>query len=172
MPVPPDSRALRDIVATFAIPGDFVDATPYGSGHINDTFRAVFNQGGTPVRYLVQRLNPRIFKNPAGLMDNVARICAHARLRLCAEGVADASRRALTLIPCRDGAGFLTDGEGGVWRCYVFVEGASGHDSVENPGQAFQAARGLRRLSTPARGPARRSPGRNHPGFPQHPPAF
>ncbi|MFO1492548.1 MAG: hypothetical protein U1F87_16935 [Kiritimatiellia bacterium] len=80
MPVPPDSRALRDIVATFAIPGDFVDATPYGSGHINDTFRAVFNQGGTPVRYLVQRLNPRIFKNPAGLMDNVARICAHARL--------------------------------------------------------------------------------------------
>ena len=33
------------IAAQFAVYGDFVDAFPYGSGHINDTFCAVFDQG-------------------------------------------------------------------------------------------------------------------------------
>ena len=132
---------LRDISTAFALRGDFVSAAPYGSGHINDTYCTVFNQGGSRVRYLVQRLNARIFQNPAGLMDNVSRICAHAQQRLRAEGVPDASRRALTLIPTRDGLDFHTDDEGGVWRCYIFVEGARGYDSVENAGQAFQAAR-------------------------------
>ena len=52
------------IAAQFAIYGDFVDAFPYGSGHINDTFCAVFDQGACRVRYIIQRVNSYIFKNP------------------------------------------------------------------------------------------------------------
>lgn len=94
---------LRAIAGSFHIPGDFIAAAPYGSGHINDTFAATFRQGGTPVRYILQRINHNVFKQPEALMQNVERVCAHVRAKLEAAGTPDASRRGLTLIPARDG---------------------------------------------------------------------
>jgi hypothetical protein len=41
----------------FAIDGHFAAATPYGSGHINDSYRAIFHDGNRAVDYLVQRIN-------------------------------------------------------------------------------------------------------------------
>ncbi len=132
---------LRSIASAFQIWGDFVSAEPYGSGHINDTYALTFDQGGAGVRYLLQRVNHIIFTDVPGLMDNVARVCAHAQTRLAADGCPDASRRALTLIPTRDGAAFYLDATGNHWRVYIFVENATGHDIVESETQAFEAAR-------------------------------
>ncbi len=132
---------VRRITAQFHIHGDFVDAQPYGSGHINDTYCAVFDQGAARVRYIVQRINHNIFKNPLGLMENVSRICRHSQAALRESGAPDATRRAMTLIPARDGQDWLVDAENNVWRTYIFVEGARGYDVIENTGQAFQAAR-------------------------------
>jgi len=138
---PTTTHDLRAISSQFAIYGDFVEASRYGSGHINDTYRAVFDQGASRLHYLFQRVNHTIFKNPHGLMDNVARICAHAQAKLRESGAPDATRRAMTLVPTLDGKQWLTDGEGNVWRCYIFVERARGYDVIENTAQAFQAAR-------------------------------
>lgn len=133
-----DTRALA---AEFALLGDYADAKPYGSGHINDTYCLTLNQGGRPMRYLLQRINHAIFKDPDGLMRNVERVCAHAQAKLRQAGAPDASRRALTLVPTRSGKGWHTDAEGSRWRCYVFVEGATGHDVIREASQARQAAR-------------------------------
>ncbi len=141
MATPSVTFDLRAIASRFAIYGDFVEAARYGSGHINDTFRAVFDQGATRVHYLFQRVNHAIFKNPQGLMDNVARICAHAQDTLKKSGAPDATRRAMTLVPTLDGKQWLADAAGNVWRCYLFVERARGYDVIESTGQAFQAAR-------------------------------
>jgi len=132
---------LRSIVGAFQIWGDFVSAKPYGSGHINDTYAVTFDQGGAAVRYLLQRVNHTIFKDVPALMENVSRVCAHAQARLAATGCPVASRRALTLIPTRDGAAFHRDDASNYWRVYIFVENASGHDIIENEAQAFEAAR-------------------------------
>jgi hypothetical protein len=42
---------LRSVAGHFQICGDFWEAAPYGSGHINDTYAAVFDQAGSPMRY-------------------------------------------------------------------------------------------------------------------------
>ena len=52
--------ALRSFIDAFNLYGEFIGAAPYGSGHINDTYCAQFNQGGTRVRYIVQRINESI----------------------------------------------------------------------------------------------------------------
>jgi Ser/Thr protein kinase RdoA (MazF antagonist) len=132
---------LAQLTSQFALLGDFVSGQPYGSGHINDTFAIEVNQGGRPLRYVLQRINHNIFKNPDGLMQNVARVCRHAQAKLQSEQRSDASRRALTLVPTRQGKDWLVDSQGNRWRCYVFVEGATGHDVVRHADQAFQAAR-------------------------------
>ena len=131
----------RAVARHFALLGDYVSAPPYGSGHINDTFALEMDQGGKSVRYVLQRINHNIFRNPDGLMRNVERVCRHAQAKLAQAGRADASRRALTLVPTRDGRGWYVDPRGNHWRCYVFVERATGHDVIRNADQAFQAAK-------------------------------
>ncbi len=132
---------LKNIMSAFEIYGDFMTAAPYGTGHINDTYKAVFSQAGRPVHYLAQRINTRVFQNPEALMDNVSRICAHLTSRARAENMEDASRRVLHLIPSRDGCSWHRDSEGGYWRCYLFIENATGYDVIENRSQAREAAR-------------------------------
>ena len=132
---------LRQVARSFQIRGDYVSAKPYGSGHINDTYAVVVSRDGTRARYIFQRINNTIFKNIPGLMSNVARVCEHVQASLARKGCDDASRRALTLIPTRDGAPFYQDFDGGYWRVYVFIKGATGYDIIENENQAYEAAR-------------------------------
>jgi hypothetical protein len=122
----------------FAAGGDFLIAQPYGTGHINDTFRVVFAQAGVEVPMILQRINHNIFKNPEALMSNIERVTAHVTAQVADQP--DAARRALTLIPTHDGAPFYRDGEGNWWRMYRFVERTRSYDAVETPRQAYQAA--------------------------------
>jgi hypothetical protein len=133
--------ALKDVACHFAILGDFLEAVPYGNGHINDTFSAVFDQGGTCVRYILQRINDHVFKEPLKLMENVAHVTSHIRARLEAAGVQDTSREVMTLVKSLKDEDYHVDGDGHVWRCYIFVEGAKSYDIIESPAQAFQAAK-------------------------------
>jgi len=135
---------VLSVARGFCIHGEFLGAEPYGSGHINDTYCAVFNQAGTPVRYIFQRINHNIFKNPAALMDNILRVTRHLNGKYA--GQPDESRRAMTLIPARDGAAYHRDADGNYWRAYLFIEKARTYDAVESPRQAFEAAKAFGRF--------------------------
>jgi hypothetical protein len=130
---------LAAVVPYFEIPGEFLSATRYGSGHINDSYCAVFRETDKATRYLVQRINDNIFKNPIGLMHNIERVTAHLSEQVT--GDPDSGRRVLTLISARDGRAWYVDPEGNYWRAYRFIENARSYDSVSSPEQAFQAAR-------------------------------
>ena len=129
---------------SFEIDGEFIEAQPYGSGHINDTYHVFFKNGGAPFCNIVQRINHNIFKNPVALMQNVERVTAHLATIVADEP--DSSRRALRLIPARDGRGWHVDAEGNHWRAYRFIEKASTYDAVESKEQAFQAGRAFGRF--------------------------
>jgi Ser/Thr protein kinase RdoA (MazF antagonist) len=73
-------------------------------------------------------------------MENVARVCAHAHAKLRAAGATDAHRRALRLIPTLKGESWHV-AAGNRWRCYDFIEGATGHDVVRSAAQAEAAAK-------------------------------
>ena len=126
-------------VRQFQIDGEFLSAAPYGSGHINDTYCVVFHRAGAPARYILQRVNGNVFKNPLALMQNIQRVTSHLAARL--EGEPDSGRRVLTLIPAHDGQTWHVDAEGNYWRTYRFIENARTYDAVESTAQAFQAAR-------------------------------
>ncbi|HEY1902588.1 MAG TPA: aminoglycoside phosphotransferase family protein [Terracidiphilus sp.] len=127
------------VAAQFQIEGEFSSVAPYGSGHINDTWCAVFHQACVPVRYILQRINTEIFKDASALMQNIQRVTAHLAGKL--SGEPDSARRVLTLIPASDGRVWLEDAEGGFWRAYRFIEDARTYDAVQSPRQAFQAAK-------------------------------
>ncbi len=124
----------------FNLPGELVEAIPYGSGHINDTFRATCRDAGRETRYILQRINHNIFKNPVALMDNIQRVTEHVRSKWAETSLPDRGRRALTLVKAADGQPLHQDAEGSYWRTYVFVEGASTYDVLQTPAQAREAA--------------------------------
>ena len=135
---------LQTISSQFQIPGDYVSAQPYGSGHINDTFAVTYWQTTGSVRYLFQRINHHVFKNPVALMENIQRVTAHLRAKLA--GQSDLDRRTLTLIPTRTGPPYHRDEAGNYWRAYIFIEQARTYDAVESPQQAFAAAQAFGRF--------------------------
>ena len=126
------------IACQFQIDGEFVGATTYGSGHINDSYRVTFNQSGRPARYLLQRINHSIFKEPVALMENIQRVTSHLASKV--SGKPDRSKLILTLIPAHDGRVWYADADGNYWRTYRFIENAHTFDAVESTDQAFQAA--------------------------------
>lgn len=135
---------FRAVSAAFQIWGDFVSAEPYGSGHINETYQLTLNLAGTPVHYLLQRINSTIFTRPGRVMENILRVTAH--LRATAGADPDASRRTITVVPARDGQPFHRDPDGNWWRLYLFIENARTYDVIESPAQAFEAARAFARF--------------------------
>ena len=134
-------HAVEEIARHFQVPGAFRSAEPYGSGHINDTYRALYDLDGTTVPFIYQRINHDVFKNPVPLMDNVHRVTSHQRTKLEEAGVPDLRRRVLTLIPSGEGKPYWQDGEGNVWRAYVFISEATTFDVPQNPSHASEAAR-------------------------------
>jgi Ser/Thr protein kinase RdoA (MazF antagonist) len=119
--------------------GNFVAATPFGSGHINDTYRVVFDRAGEPMVFILQRINHNIFKDPVAMMDNIQRVTSHLAAK--SAGVPDATRRVITLIPTQDGRFLHVDEDGNYWRAYHFIDRASTYDAVERTEQALQAAK-------------------------------
>jgi Ser/Thr protein kinase RdoA (MazF antagonist) len=135
---------IPSLARNFQIFADFQSAEPYGAGHINDTYAATYNQGGKTVRYIHQRINPNIFKNAAGLMENIYRVTDHLRRKLADQP--DVTRRTLTLVPAKDGRTHYVNPAGECWRTYVFIENARSYDAVESPKQAYEAAKAFGRF--------------------------
>jgi Ser/Thr protein kinase RdoA (MazF antagonist) len=136
---PPNLRAISDL---FDLRADFIDGVPYGSGHINDTYCASFDQAGLrPLRYILQRINTNVFKAPVQLMENIDRVTRHSLERLIEEGHPEARRRTLTCIPAMDGKPYAVDATGNYWRVYPFIEHATGHDEIQTNQQAYEAAK-------------------------------
>lgn len=133
------SEVVSRAAKAFDVPGDLVAIERYGSGHINDSYCAAFDVNGRIARFLVQRINRRIFKQPQLLMENIQRVTDHVAEQIRDDP--DRDRRVLTLIPERDGKLWHVDEEGEFWRAYRFIERAHTYDTVQSPEQAFHAAK-------------------------------
>lgn len=91
-----------------------VDVQPYGNGHINDTYLV------TPQKYILQRINTAIFKNPDELMDNISNVTSFLREKISAAG-GDPDRETLTVIPTKDGKRFFRMDVNNAFRLYLYV---------------------------------------------------
>ncbi len=132
---------LKETAAQFEIPGHFAEAASYGGGHIHDTYLLRFEDSARSARYILQRINTRVFRDPVALMDNLSRICNSQRRELEREGVSDPERRHLRLVATTDDRTHWVDPDAGHWRCFHFQEGTRSLEQVETEHQAHETAR-------------------------------
>jgi Ser/Thr protein kinase RdoA (MazF antagonist) len=131
---------LAKVTSAFDITSTFVSGESYGSGHINDTFQIVTKGTTGNVRYILQRINHNIFKNPVTLMENIQRVTKHITAKVKVRG-GDLIKESMQVVLAKDKKSYHQDAEGNFWRAYVFIEGASTHDILETNEQAYQAAK-------------------------------
>lgn len=137
MPIQP-----LDVLSRFVIHGRITSCERYGNGHINDTYLVRADQAGIAVRYILQRINDRVFPRPGLVMANIAAVLGHIAI---ADPDGDPRGR-LSLIPSRSGEPQVIDAEGAFWRCYPFVEGSRTVEKTSRPEEATATARAFARF--------------------------
>lgn len=104
MPSPPTaSEALRGWPQV----GDCASVEAHQVGHINDTYIV-------DSRFVLQRLNKSVFRDPEAVMRNLSKAVAH-----------EGGRLLVAPIKAEDGRSFAVDSTDDVWRLFPLVEGRS-----------------------------------------------
>ncbi len=130
---------LPHITKNFTFEGEVTSTGLYGNGHINETHLVITVDGaGKERQYILQKINKRVFKDPAGLMGNYALVTEHLRKNILARG-GDALRETLTLVKTVDGKNFFVDDDGEFWRATLFIVDSASFDKVERPEQFYQS---------------------------------
>ena len=101
----------------FCLQGDVTAICPYGEGHINLTLLVTT----TKKRYIMQKMNTRVFTDPDGLMANICGVTEHLKAR----GI-----ETLSVVPTKAGAPYLKGEE--CYRVYDFIENTVTYQKVEN----------------------------------------
>ena len=121
-------QTYANVVNQFDLVGTVTDIQPYGEGHINVTFLVTTTQK----RYILQKMNTKVFPDPVGLMGNICGVTEYLRSR----GV-----ETLHVVPTKNGERFL-HGED-CYRVYDFIEDTVTYQTVSdanifrNSGKAF-----------------------------------
>ncbi len=150
---------LTPIIQQFQFAGELLEATPYGNGHINDTYMLRFagiSNRNPPNCYVLQRINNYVFKQPDKVMENMVLVTQHLRKKILAGG-GDPTRTVMTLIPTQDQQFYYVSLQAETWRAHLFIDQASSYEESEQLEIYYQAAYAfgdfLRQLSdlSPAR---------------------
>ena len=129
----------HSIVKNFAVEGEFVSATPHGSGHINETRLVVTKTDSGEREYVLQRINNNVFKNPTALMENYVGVTSYLRDVIEKTG-GDPTRETLNVIKTKNGENFFLSPDGEYWRMLGFVNNSLCYDKVEKPEQFYMSA--------------------------------
>lgn len=108
----------------------------YGNGHINDTYLV------SMPRYILQRINTSIFRNPGELMENIENVTGFLREKLREAGE-DFERGTLQVVPAKDGGNYYKLDDENVFRVYRFVEGTKTIENSRTPEDLYQAGVGF-----------------------------
>ena len=132
-----EKAELIHIAERFAMEGEIGSIEAHGNGHINDTFLVTCQMAeGKTRRYILQRMNQEVFKNPKELMENVTGVTTFLQNKIRENG-GDPEREALNVILLKDGGSYWQEEDNTFWRVYRFVEGADSLDVVERPEEFY-----------------------------------
>ena len=119
------------IAERFRLEGKPVSCGHLGDGHINNTYLVTTDTGR---KYVLQKVNTEIFRDPDGLMRNIVLVTDYLRAR------DPDPRHTLTLVPAEDGRPYILNERDGLWRVYEFISGGVCLSMAETPADFRQSA--------------------------------
>lgn len=127
-----------EIINHFKIYGHFKGAIKYGSGHINDTFLLITTDDAKDYKYILQRINNKLFTNVDALMNNILLVTNYCKKSILRLG-GDPLKETMTVINAKDGKPYYFDGEN-YFRILLFIENSCSIDIVSDAEDFYRSA--------------------------------
>ena len=121
---------LKQLLKEYAFLSGEKTVTPFGNGHINDTFLVTVS--GQQDDYVLQRINGYVFPHPRQVMENMCRVTDYLRQVIRQEG-GDPRREALQVIYTSNGDSCVEDENGDIWRLMLRVPDAVSPELPDTP---------------------------------------
>lgn len=125
---------LESIIHHFIQPPIIEEPIPFGTGHINDTYKFSAGKNGLNTSFILQKINTTIFQNPLAIMENIEKVAFH----LSAQNY---PKKILKPLSTQAGSPCLKIEHDAYWRVFPFFENTYTIDRVEEENQAFEAAK-------------------------------
>ncbi len=124
--------SITSIAGQFTTTGAVVSVQPFGSGNINDTYLVTVDSGKEP-RFILQRLNTRVFSRPELVMQNMGMVTEyiHKRMQNASLDAGRVWKTPCVLLSC-DGQDHVIDAHGSFWRATSFIEAAQTFDTIQS----------------------------------------
>ncbi len=136
------TEKIKELAEIFQIPGELKCVKTISYGNINSTYDVTFESEGVESRYIFQKLNVFVFKNPLCIMKNISLITEHISKKLDAAG--DSRDKVMHFLCNRDGKNYYMDSSGeDFWRVSEYVPNSftvndgSDLDKMRSAGRAF-----------------------------------
>jgi len=123
-----------EVLEAFGFGGGSSDLTTLSGGHIHDNYLV----GSSQRRYVLQRLNERVFPDPVTVVTNGERVVTH---------LLEKGEPAPRVVPTVEGRSYFEEpgSVGGsppsIWRAWTFLPGTENRARVQDRDDAFEAAR-------------------------------
>lgn len=118
------NQKLRKIAGNFKIEGELVKIEENFQGNINSTYLLSFRVGERITKYLLQKINSYVFKDPYLVMKNIELVTDHIKAKL--KQFPEANYKTLSFVRTNDGKLMYThtnrDGEKEYYRVYEYIE--------------------------------------------------
>ena len=128
---------INAICKLLQLDGEVINCEVLHGGNINTSHKITCKNGDVVHEYLLQRINKNVFKNPVGVMNNIALVADYVNAKKRSNGFV-----VLGFNKGVDGRSFLVDEKGDYWRardyfdciCYNTTDNLQ---IIENAGKAF-----------------------------------
>lgn len=127
-----DGKKITEIIENFPYKGELKDMQQTDTGLINSTYILTFSDGNMDFKYILQKINTLVFKNPDELMSNIMNITGFLRNKIMLDG-GNPERETLTFLYTNANAPYYKDHEGNFWRTYSFIDKCYTCDSIDEP---------------------------------------
>lgn len=133
------TNEIKSAFEAFGRGGSIISVEQFTAGLINATYLVETDKGE---KYILQKINTFVFKNPAELMYNIVGVTKHITEKIIEAG-GDYKRENLNFLPCKSGEYYFCDEDGGAWRMYIYVDEALTYnkpksgDTFRNAGRSF-----------------------------------
>ena len=135
------SEAVSKAAAkAFGLTEEGIELIPFGSGHINDTFKLSTSEPDEGP-FLLQRINHYVFPKVDQLMENMVAVTAHLRTRIEETAGGNADKEVLTVLHTTGGLPYFIDELGNYWRMFKLLEGTRSYDVVTTIHQAHEGGK-------------------------------
>lgn len=125
------NKKIEAICRKFGICGEYSSYELVTNGHINTTYKVYFIRHGEIKDYILQRINTYVFKNPVEVMDNIVGVTEYIRSKIKSTGIS-AKRFVLHYQSTESGKYYITDDNGGFWRCCRYIDDSVTFNITDN----------------------------------------